>query len=634
MKKHLPTILTLMIILAIGVAILTPNIAMATVSGTSIVTGVGVSVINTTLANIGNAILGWTAGLVTAGGAFLSMAINLTTHIDKIYETVSGIKSVWVTIRDISSIFIIFALLYFSIRTILGFGGYSTTGNLKGLIVNIFIAGLLINFSLFFVRVAIDASNLVSLQFYNAIAPDTSKNWSVGDVFNNGGLSNVFMQSLKIPTIYQQSKSSQGFDIAAGIGFAILGGIIMMVTAAISFFAAAIAFTARTAILLFVMAMSPIFFVGMIFPEVKKKVSDKISGLLYSQCVFMPVYLFLMYIALKIISDENFMKIFNPNTSGVADTNGFGPVWIGIIIQYAIALIFINIPLVAAIEMGAIGMKWAPGSSGANAVNKWLGGKIGGFAGRNIAGRAGQLSGVGFDRMAASAQGSSLGKGTSTVLRALGISQGIRGGLTATEKGKYGGTQSLGDIQKENKERARTISGVQRMKEQHLALAAVIGSKNTSITPAQMDKFRETVDKMGNKDFENMNFETIKDPVLASNLSSKQAESLLEGDILTSQQKDEFKKIRKDKIVTIINSGTATDAEIHMKKLSGKELSKMDKTVIKNPNVLKYLTPTQLLEMRDIDGDTKKFIGDYIENTALGDHKAKGYIRKNRTEWS
>ena len=296
----------------------------------------------------------------------------------------------WITIRDLSSIFIIFALLYYSIRTILGVGGNS----LKDLIVKIFIAGLLINFSLFFVRVAVDTSNLISLQFYNAIAPDTSQNWTVGKVFSDGGLSNVFMQSLKIPTIYKNAgvlKGSGGLDAATGIGFATFGGIIVMITASLSFLAASVAFIARTAIILLAMALSPVFFAGMIFPEIKKRVSDPLLDLLKGQLIFMPVYLALMYVALKIISDPNFMAIFNPNTSTGVDSSAFGPIWIGVLIQYAIALLFINAPLVAAISMGGMGMKWAPGSSGVNAVNKWLGGKAAGFAsgvGQHTFGRA------------------------------------------------------------------------------------------------------------------------------------------------------------------------------------------------------------------------------------------------------
>lgn len=354
----------------------------------NIIERVALSGINNVLAGFGSFFLGLSSYLVTISGTFLSVSINITTHLKDIYENVTAIQSVWRTIRDISSIFIIFSLLYFSIKTILGIG----TSGFNSLIVKIFLAGILINFSLFFFKLAIDASNIISLQFYRAIAPNTEQNWTVKQSFTDGGLSNVFMQSLKIPTIYQNNGILKSADVSLAIAFATYAGIIMMVVASLSFLAAAIAFTARTAILLFCLAMSPIYFVGLIFPEIKSKVSDKIMGLLYGQVVFMPVYLFLLYIALRIISDPSFNKIFNANVAGASDPGGIGAISIGVIIQYTIAIFFINLPLVAAIDLGGKGMKWAPD---AGKVGRFMTGGFGkniaGF-GKNIAGFAAQHS--------------------------------------------------------------------------------------------------------------------------------------------------------------------------------------------------------------------------------------------------
>jgi hypothetical protein len=153
------------------------------------------SYFNTGLAIIANSILTVTSVFVTATATFLSVSINLTTHIKDIYEKIDGIRLVWTVVRDLSSLVIIFALLYFSILTIVGSG----EGKVGKLIVNIFIAGVFINFSLFFVKVAIDASNLISLQFYDAIAPQTATHWTTDSAFYDGGLSNVLLNSLKNP---------------------------------------------------------------------------------------------------------------------------------------------------------------------------------------------------------------------------------------------------------------------------------------------------------------------------------------------------------------------------------------------------------------------------------------------------
>ena len=376
MKKYLPTILTFALILVGGVFIFAPHVAFAE---ESYVQQISTSVINSFIANVGYQILSFASVLVAAAGTFLSVSMNLTLHIKDIYLQLAAIKNVWVVIRDLTSMFVIFSLLYYSILTIVGYG----EGKVSKLIVKIFLAGIFINFSLFFVRVAIDASNLVSLQFYEAIAPGTSENIGTDAAFNSGGLSNVFLQSLKIQKVYTASSiGGKGVDISAGIIFATIGGTIIMITAAFSLFAAAIAFTVRTAILLFVMAMSPVYFAGMIFPDIKTKVSDKIMSLFVGQLIFMPVYLLLMYVALRVISDPKFNAMFQPAATSAANAP-YAYTWSSIIVQYTIAILFIDAPLAVAISLGGKGMGFVP--TGAS-MSKYLGKSVGGFLKRNTYG--------------------------------------------------------------------------------------------------------------------------------------------------------------------------------------------------------------------------------------------------------
>lgn len=350
------------ILIAVGVSFI-PHVS----SAAGWLEGPAVSVVNTAISIVANWVLGLTSTLVLVAGIFLSMSINLTTHIGDFYNSIPALNDVWVVVRNISSMFIIFALLYTSISTILGVGK-----NVKELIGKIIIVGLLINFSLFFCKILIDASNLVSLQFYRAIAPQYQVDGlsKVSSAYYDGGLSNVFMNSLKIPKIYQNQDILKSADVTLSITFATVGGVIMMVTAAISFFAAAIAFTIRTGLLLFVMALSPLYFAAMIFPAAKEK-ADELLKIFKGQLIFMPAYLFLMYIALRLISSPGFSAIFNQNATGVAAPNegAFGPTFVGVIIQYIIALFFINAPLLMAIKMGASGAGWAPDM---NSVTGWF----------------------------------------------------------------------------------------------------------------------------------------------------------------------------------------------------------------------------------------------------------------------
>lgn len=338
------------------------------------------SVINAFFSNLSYIILQTVSYIVLLSGVFLNQSINLTTHIGDIFNSIPALQEIWIIVRNLSSIFIIFMLLYSSITTILGVEGPS----MKNLIKNIVMAGLLINFSLFFVKIGIDASNLISLQFYRAIAPGASESTRIGESFTAPGLSNVFMSSLKIPKIYQNNGITKGIDVTASIGLATVMGTIVMITAALSFFAAAIMFSIRTAILIFVMALSPVFFAGMIFPAIKKEVSDKLLGILKNQLIFMPAYLFLMYVSLKFISSEGFTNIFNAGNGTPLGGGPLGIIFIGVLIQYIIALLFINAPLVFAIQLGGIGAKWVPGSKGVGDVAKWFGTSTA----RNTLGRA------------------------------------------------------------------------------------------------------------------------------------------------------------------------------------------------------------------------------------------------------
>lgn len=355
MRKTLTTIFLIIMILSVaGVALLPQQADAACINMISFH-------ITDCVADLGNVVQSIFGVILTITATLLSVSLNLTIHIADIYKATPSIGNVWIIIRNISSIFIIFMLLYTSIQTILDIG----SPNIKKLIGNIIIAGLLINFSLFFTKIAIDASNLISLQFYRAIAPQYASTdvSPISSAYYDGGLSNIFMQSLKIQKIYHPKDSgivggkSEG-SIFMSIVIATWGAVLLMLFASISFLAAAAAFTIRTGILLLLMVFSPVYFVGMIFPTIKKDLSDKWLKHLTNQLMFMPIYLLLLYVSLRIISDPGFMSFLSSDDK-TTTTSPFGVAQLGVMVQYFIALLFINAPLLAAIEFGAVGTKFA-----------------------------------------------------------------------------------------------------------------------------------------------------------------------------------------------------------------------------------------------------------------------------------
>jgi hypothetical protein len=324
------------------------------------------------------------AGIIfTAAGWFISLCGVLlngvmvaTLNMKTIVDGTPAINIAWGTIRDFSSIFIIFMLLYASISMILGAKGPS----LGTLIKNVIIAGLLINFSLFGTKLLIDASNIISTSFYCAMASQSGpctnpNNTAITSAFSSAGISNIFMQSLDIQQIVGTSPDLQGNNPELSITLANIGGSILMVVAGLSFITAAIMFAIRIGVLILLMAFSPIYFIAMIVPQVGAY-AKKWSGMLYSMCIFMPVYLFLMYIAVSVLNDPKFFSFLVP-TAGTS-VGLMSAHTVGIILQYIIAFIMINAPLLAALSVAGEGASFV--NTMTASVKKWGQGQIEGGA--------------------------------------------------------------------------------------------------------------------------------------------------------------------------------------------------------------------------------------------------------------
>jgi hypothetical protein len=635
MKKILTTILLMVVVLGVG-GFLVPQVtnAQGILSGTPGLQlgAAAVSKIAKT-AGVNNLITGWTqdavlgfvayllnfvlsacAWFVSIAGVLLSLSINITTHVKDLYDSADGLKAVWLTVRDISSMVIIFALLYYSILTIVGQGGK----RVNELIVSIFIAGVFINFSLFFARVGIDASNLLSLHIYEAIAPGTSQNLSVTQAFTNGGLSNVFMNALKLPLIYN-SKVLGATDLYAGVGFAAIGGIILMLTTIFSFLAASLAFIARTGILLFCVAISPLYFAGLIFPAFKAKISDKIMKIFKGQLIFMPVYLFLLYIALRLISDPKFSQVFSPLVGSGSDTGFFGPVSIGVIIQYTIAIIFINTPLVVAISLsgteGAL-MKWAPQADK-------IAGTFSSYIGRNSVGKwAGQID-------------KKLGN---TVLGNSSLGRSVREntvGVVASSK--FLGSKSYKDKEKEDKEIKKKRREIDSLKTLKLAVAS-----------GNAQQIEDSLDKMSDNEIAGLDADILKDKNVVPHLSSnvyKNVDKSEKGD----KDKLEIFAARTKALEDAVRSVNSAEIKKIMKNMTGDDLEKF---LNKGPagaaaagmwtsnDFVAHLKPNQLKDMENVDETVRKKIGDliYTWHNIPGNnnrkHAAYDFVDKNKTLWT
>ena len=371
-----------------------------------------------------NQVLGWLANyllmimslLLSMAAAALNTSIVITMHIREFVDSTPVIYEVWKIIRDISGIFFIFVLLIAAIKIILGLDT-----KISEVIKNIVIAGVLINFSFFIVSVLIDASNIVSQTIYNAMIPNSpavtmsdfgpavsdGKGGSNGGIkaltqkyFSNtpskGSITDIFMQSLSVQSLYNKqlmnnnqyknidNNSSSGIMTMIKIILIAVVGSIIMFTSAVSFMIAAGAFIVRLVILLFLLAFSPIYFAGMVIPGIKEYVGD-FKNQLQSQLIFMPVYLLLMYVALRVLNESKilgtgYMQLYQGNLG-----NSWAIDLIALGVNFALVIVILNIPLIGAMKLGGSATKlFSNLASKYGASNVWK--NVGSFAGRNTIG--------------------------------------------------------------------------------------------------------------------------------------------------------------------------------------------------------------------------------------------------------
>jgi hypothetical protein len=382
------------VLVAVFVVLLTTHVAHADDITPISIPGLA-TLVSDSLANFFYSFQTIASWLIYLAGALLNFSINLTMHIKEFVTATPAIYTVWKAIRDISGMFLIFALLYAAIMLITGL----KKPNFGELIKNIVVAGVLINFSFFLTGLAIDVSNVVSIQLYNAIAPAQTLNGGTPTdktgILNryieqgkaDGGLSTIFMQSLGVTRLYNPdgSISSTGKNVAQAtqqnpnnawatpVKIILIGvtSIIIMITAALSFFLAALAFIVRFVILIFLLAFSPILFASFVVPEIGKY-ATMWKTQLKNQLVFMPVYLLLMYFALSVLTSSS---IFQNGYAGNLTSNGgfLGDLMV-LALNAVLVIVMLNAPLLGAMSVGAMVPKWADKFK---AENIWK--KVGGW---------------------------------------------------------------------------------------------------------------------------------------------------------------------------------------------------------------------------------------------------------------
>jgi hypothetical protein len=355
------------------------------------------------------------AGFLWVTGMALDKTIDLTVfHMAEKIAAMPSIDVVWRIVRDIINLSFIFILLYVAIQTILDI----KSANAKRTLINIIIAAILINFSLFITKVIIDFSNILALAFYGAL-PGT------------GSLSSKFVNILQVSQDWKD-------------GSTLLQSLAVIVTlffAAFTFLAAAWLFIIRFVVVLFLLMLSPIGFAASILPQTASY-GKRWREALVGQALFPPLYMFFTWLALTVGASTTALS---PSTNAKAafETSSASNSAIGGLIRYIVILALLNAALIIA--------KSQSNKSGkvASSVIKWGTDRIDkarttirkgtqGYIGRG----ATRITGVNYADS----------KFKKTAFANTRIGQSIRKVTTGALTGaKFGSKYSIDDVEKENK---------------------------------------------------------------------------------------------------------------------------------------------------------------------------------------
>lgn len=263
-----------------------------------------------------------TSFLLALSGQLMDFLLAYTLDSDS-YSMGNFVGQGWKLVRDLTNILFIFVLVSIGIGTIVG---SSKLGD-KKLIGWVIIVALLINFSLFFTKVIIDAGNILGTVFYSSMgvkASDTTSAITNNDLFassNKKAISVAIVSKFNPQTIFSKTNTFEinvpnpaGVDEPTNTGtppgwftmISLILSVINIVTA-YAFFVVGLLFIGRIVGLWMAMILSPLAFMslavpnymGFLFSEYKfSSWAEKVAKLSFSA----PVFLFFMYVILSFLN--------------------------------------------------------------------------------------------------------------------------------------------------------------------------------------------------------------------------------------------------------------------------------------------------------------------------------------------
>ncbi len=529
-------------------------------------------------------VFGFFSYLAGAAGTLLDWAINyLVTDFGKNY-TESGlgnsIDRLWVIVRDLFNLTFIFGLVFIGLRLIFDSNSSST----RKMLVMLIMAALLVNFSLFITKFVVDFANIAAVQLVNTFPPGSNGKPSITE---------AIVTQLGLTTLFASGAEDEFFramGLGNGLTFIFISMILMLVCIFV-FLAGSILLFIRFAVLNLYMLLSPLMFIGWVFPSLSSKTIQFWSGFL-GQAFFAPAYILMLYFSFEIIKGFSTLAVFNAGSFKTMFASGVDPQKSieAILPPFILAAIFLLASVVIGKSMGAIGASGAisignkiRGKIQSGAVNyskRAAGGainaatylpKAGVRSGVNWAGNKGLKSFANWQANAQAAAGAA-GAGRGAKLKGWVATRNVtdRAARGVTEKMKNA-QLGTGTTNEAEKEYARKVqSGVNQTQAENNRAQDFTNSEtalndmttSTANLTLALDSLAKTLQSMTKEEKTKLGINKLKNTHVAANLTDDDIDHFEKSGSFSAQQIQDIKDARKTGL-TAIAAGGSTFASVN-----------------------------------------------------------------------
>lgn len=238
-------------------------------------------------------VVSW-AVVIGAGKLFDLLVFYTITDFNGFYSLIqSGVEVAWSVFRDVSNILIIGLFTFIAISIILGIKEYGQ----KKFVARVLIVAVLINFSLLFAKIIVDASNFTALQVYVAAGNTVSR---------DAGMANEFLDIAHVSSFTDAASFSVIGDLFTGnVARAVINfvfGLLLMIGAALVLLYGSVLMLSRAILIVIVFVTSAAAFATYLLPAWQKSSYgwNKWWEALVKSAVLAPLLMFMMWMTLTV----------------------------------------------------------------------------------------------------------------------------------------------------------------------------------------------------------------------------------------------------------------------------------------------------------------------------------------------